>query len=184
MAENTASAATAAEAGDQNPSIEGSEEKTFTQEELDRIVKERVARVKAKAPDDYAELKAKAKELDDLKEAAKTETEKANERAEKAEAELAEMRRKAKRAEDVREVAEKYPNVGAEWLDRMRGDTREEIEANAEWIAAKLAGQPIYPNVTDNGAKGAPPITREQIEAIKDPKERVRMRAKHLDLYQ
>ena len=65
----------------------------------------------------------------------------------------------------------------------MVGDDREAIEANADYIASKLSGAPIYPSVPDNGHSKAAPITREQIDAIKDPKERVRVRAQHLNLY-
>ena len=128
---------------------------------------------------------AKAKELDELKAATQTDAEKlsgAIKRAEEAEAKVAELERKAERAEIVSEVAA-AKGVDADLLARMAGDTREEVEANADYIASKLAGKPIYPSVTDNGVTKGKPITKAEIEAIKDPKERVRMRAKHLDLY-
>jgi hypothetical protein len=59
--------------------------KTFTQAELDRIVQERVARVKSDPPADYEALKASAKELAELKAAGQTELEKANDRVAAAE---------------------------------------------------------------------------------------------------
>lgn len=71
----------------------------------------------------------------------------------------------------------------AELLARMSGDSREEVEANADFIAERMAGASIYPSVSDGGSTAASPITREEIEAIRDPRERVRMRAKHIDLY-
>ena len=89
---------------------------------------------------------------------------------------------KAERAAIVAEVAEEK-GVDADWLSRMAGATREEVEANADYIASKLAGKPIYPSVTDNGQRKTPPITKEQIEAIKDPCKRIKVRAQHLDLY-
>jgi hypothetical protein len=58
-------------------------EPTLTQEELDAIVKKRIARERAKYSD-YDELKTKAKELDDLREAKKSETEKLQSKLEKA----------------------------------------------------------------------------------------------------
>ena len=131
------------------------------------------------------ENKDAAKRLAELEDASKTDAEKladAQKRAEEAEAKVADYERRAERAGIVAEVAAER-GVDAEWLGRMSGDTREEVEANADFIAQKLAGKPIYPSVTDNGQKKTPPITKEQIEAIKDPKERVRMRAKHLELY-
>ena len=128
---------------------------------------------------------AAAKELEALKDASKTDAEKladATKRAEKAEAALAEYERERERAAIVAEVAA-AKGVDAEWLGRMVGDDRKAIEANADYIASKLSGAPIYPSVPDNGHSKAAPITREQIDAIKDPKERLRTRAQHIDLY-
>lgn len=130
-------------------------------------------------------LKEKADRLDELEEASKTDAEKladATKRAEKAEEKLAEYERRAERAAIVAEVAA-AKGVDAEWLGRMTGDTREEIEANADFVAGRLGSAPIYPSVPDNGGGKGAHITREQIEAIKDPKERVRMRARHINLY-
>ena len=95
---------------------------------------------------------------------------------------MADYERRAERASVVAEVAA-AKGVDAEWLSRMSGDTREDIEANADFLASKLSGQPIYPSVTDNGQRKTQPMTKEQIESIKDPRERVRMRARHIDLY-
>lgn len=128
---------------------------------------------------------AAAKELEAMKDASKTDAERladATKRAERAEEKLAEYESRAERAAIVAEVAA-AKGVDAEWLGRMTGDTREEIEANADYIASKLSGAPIYPSVPDNGGSKAAPITREQIDAIKDPKERLRVRAQHLNLY-
>lgn len=71
--------------------------RTFTQADLDRIVQERLARA---VPADYEELKAKAGELDKMKEGEKTELQKAQEAAaeaskrdEASQAELAKVKR-------------------------------------------------------------------------------------------
>lgn len=69
-----------------------------------------------------------------------------------------------------------------ELLSRMSGDDRESIEANADWLKAKIASIPKYPTVDDNGGK-TPPVTVEQIEAIKDPAQRIKARAQHINLY-
>ena len=101
---------------------------------------------------------AKAKELDELKAASQTDAEKladAVKRAESAEAKLAEFERAAERAGIVAEVAAKT-GVDADWLGRMAGDTAEEIQANADFLASKLSGAPIYPSVADNGQKKTP----------------------------
>lgn len=128
---------------------------------------------------------AAAKELDEMRkqsmsDAERAESEKA--RADKAEAKLAEYEHERERAAIVAEVAA-AKGVDAEWLGRMVGDDRKAIEANADYIAAKLSGAPIYPSVPDNGHSKAALITREQIDAIKDPTERLRTRAQHLNLY-
>lgn len=128
---------------------------------------------------------AAAKELDEMRkqsmsDAERAESEKA--RADKAEAKLAEYERERVRAAIVSEVAA-AKGVDSEWLGRMTGDDRKAIEANADYIATKLSGQPIYPSVPDRGQAKTPPMTKEQIESIKDPRERVRMRARHIDLY-
>lgn len=103
-------------------------------------------------------LKEKADRLDELEEASKTDAEKladATKRAEDAEAKVAEFERRAERAGIVAEVAA-AKGVDADWLGRMAGDTREEVEANADFIASKIAASPIYPSVIDNGQKKTP----------------------------
>lgn len=130
-------------------------------------------------------LKEKADRFDELEAASKTDAEKmadAQKRAEAAEAELAKYKADAERAELVSEVAA-AKKVDADWLSRMSGTTREEIEANADFVLRKLKGAPIYPVVKDGGGGAPAGVTKEQIEAIKDPRERVRARAKHIDLY-
>lgn len=132
------------------------------------------------------ENSAAAKRLAELEDASKTDAERlaeATRRAEEAEARVADYERRAERAGVVAEVAAER-GVDAEWLGRMSGDSREDVEANAEFLAARLSERPIYPSVPDKGSVRTPPITKEQIEGIKDPRERVRVRARHLDLYQ
>lgn len=156
------------------------EQDTVTRAEYEKLLAESrkwEARSKANAE--------AAKRLAELEDASKTDAEKmadAIKRAEEAEAKVADYERRAERAGIVAEVAAEK-GVDAEWLGRMSGDTREDIEANADFLASKLSGAPIYPSVADNGASKGAGITKADIEAIKDPKERVRMRAKHLDLY-
>lgn len=64
---------TGAPAPEQAPPAES---KTFTQDELDRIVNDRLSRERGKFKD-YDDLKTKASELDKLREASQSETEKA-----------------------------------------------------------------------------------------------------------
>lgn len=104
------------------------------------------------------ENSAAAKRLAELEDASKTDAERladAQKRAEEAEAKVADYERRAERASVVAEVAA-AKGVDADWLGRMSGDTREDIEANADFLASKLTGQPIYPSVTDNGQRKTP----------------------------
>lgn len=155
-------------------------EQTVSKAEYDKLLAEsRKWEARAK------ENKDAAKRLAELEGASKTDAENladAVKRAEEAEAKVADYERKAERASVVAEVAA-AKGVDADWLSRMSGDTREDIEANADFLASKLSGQPIYPSVPDRGQAKTPPMTKEQIESIKDPRERVRMRARHIDLY-
>ncbi len=180
MAEETQGAQPVEQAGGAPNGAENAEPEKNWKAEYEKLLKHsRTWEDKAKR------LKDKADRLDELEEASKSDAEKladATKRAESAEAKLAEYERERERAAIVAEVAADK-GVDAELLGRMAGDVREEIEANAEYIASKLSGAHIYPSVPDNGHSKAAPVTREQIDAIKDPKERVRMRAQHLDLY-
>ncbi len=76
--------------------------KTFLQEDVDRIVAERLARARTTPPADYEDLKAKAQELDDLKAAQLSEADRlkaantaAEARAAAAEEKLAEANKRA-----------------------------------------------------------------------------------------
>lgn len=74
----------------------GGEGTTFSQADVDRIVRERLARQKAQFSD-YDELKTKAGEFDKIAESQKTELQKANERAAQAERQAAEAAERAQR---------------------------------------------------------------------------------------
>lgn len=122
----------------------------------------------------------KAKAYDELAAKSMTDAERADaatKRAEEAEAKIAEYERRAERAGIVSEVA-RQTGADAELLARMTGDTREEVEANAAWLAEKLADRRLYPSVSDKGQQHAPRMTDKDISAIKDPAERVKARAR------
>lgn len=92
----------------QDPPPDPSAPKTFTQEELDRVVQDRLKREREKYPD-YDELKDKAARFDELDAASKTELERAQAAAtaEKARADQAEtrLREAARRQAIVSEAA-------------------------------------------------------------------------------
>lgn len=127
--------------------------KMFTQAEVNQIVKDRVARERAKYAD-YDDLKTAAADADK----SKTQLDKVSEqiatltaRAEKAEA--------AQLRADV--MATKLKGVPASLAKRLSGSTKEELEADADelladWKAAggKVAGDEGDGNAEQDGDKG------------------------------
>ena len=127
----------------------------------------------------------KAKGYDQMAEsqqAALDAAEKAEERASKAEADLAKANAERERATIVAEVAD-AKGVGRAVLEIVKGDTREEIEAAADVIADYVASLHVYPSIADGGHQTAAPITKDQIDAIKDPEKRIMQRARNISLY-
>ena len=159
----------------------GGFEPITSQEQLDGVLKGRLAREREKARAryaDYDDLKERAGEADRLK----ADLDAANARAEEAEASAAALRAEAERSAMVREVAE-AEGVDAGLLSMMRGDTREEVERAAAALRERGGRRPAYPTVRDGGAGGAAPVSREDIDSIKDPVRRVRERAANAGQY-
>ncbi len=92
----------------------------------------------------------KAKKFDELEEANKTEQEKLLARAEEAEKKLADREAKDAAAATAAEIA-KEKGVPVEAL---RGNTREELEAHADALAALLPKQLAAPSADGQGAAG------------------------------
>ena len=153
-------------------------ERTFTQAEMDAIIGDRLKRERAKYAD-YDSIKAKAEQFDAAQEAAKSDYEKAVEERDAYKARLEAMEADKARADAVAKAASEH-GVDLALLSRMSGD----VEENALFLKQQMANAPKYGLVPDGGEVSVPTVTREAIEAIKDPVERVRMRAQHLDLYQ
>lgn len=103
-----------------------------SQEDLDRIVQARIARVEAKYAD-YEDAKAKLQEIED---SAKTDLEKALARAEAAEvAQKASTRRAL-----ILEAASKH-GVPADYVNLITGDDEEAINTAAEQVGALAASK-------------------------------------------
>lgn len=124
---------------------QGTEAKTFSQDELNKIVQERVAKEKAKY-EGYEELKEKAAKFDEQTEASKTELQKATEKAEKLEAELKSL----KKSEAVNAVRSKVAEELKVPASLLHGDTEEECRAEATAIL-EFANSKGYPEVNDGG---------------------------------
>lgn len=168
---------------DNSSENEPAEPRTFTQEQVEQIVRKRLANVKAAPPADYEELKAKAAKYDEAEEAAKSELErtldavaKERERADAAESRVQAMERERERARAVKEAAAEY-GVDEETLSRMSGDVAE----NAAFLKARTPKAPAYPQVNDPGAVSVPDMSLEDIRNIKDPAERIRKRAEFIE---
>lgn len=158
-------------------------EKTFTQTELDKIVSERLARERGKYAD-YDALKEKAAAYDAAEEAQKTELQKALERAEKAEATAAAYQAADERNKAVKAAAA-ASGVDADLLAMMRGDTAEEIAANAAALKARFATVARYPNIHDGGSNAAAPaLTKAEIMGIKDERERFKAIKENIHLWE
>lgn len=109
--------------------------KTFTQEELDRVVSDRLSRERGKFAD-YNDLKAKAAEYDKAQDAAKTAEQRAAEQAQKA----ADDARIAGERADRAELGVEH-GIGKDFLDLLGGGSREDMSARAERLAPLLAAR-------------------------------------------
>lgn len=101
-----------------------------SQDELNKIISERVARERSKFAD-YTDLKSKAAKFDELDQASKTEQERLTEKLVAAEARAAEIEGRALRLE----VASENGLTPAQ-AKRLVGSTREELEADAKELLA------------------------------------------------
>ena len=118
--------------------------KTFTQAELDAVVKDRLKREREKYSD-YEDLKAKAAKFDEAEEANKTELQKVTERAKALEDELNGLK-EAEKLRTMRAEVAKETGIPANLLT---GATEDECKAQAE--AIKAFAQPQgYPKVRDS----------------------------------
>ena len=105
--------------------------KTFTQAELDAVVKDRLKREREKYSD-YEDLKAKAAKFDEAEEANKTELQKVTERAKALEDELNGLK-EAEKLRTMRAEVAKETGIPANLLT---GSTEDECKAQAEAIKA------------------------------------------------
>ena len=107
------------------------EQKTFTQSEVDDIIKKRLSRAKSEVPSDYEELKSKAQKFDELENANKTELQKATEELEKLKGDIAKRDAKDK-ANALKAKISKDTGVPAELI---AGADEDEMKAWAERVA-------------------------------------------------
>ena len=120
-------------------------ERTFTQTELDTIVRERLQRERNKYAD-YDAYKEKAEKFDAAEEARKTELQKATERVTALETELNAL----KKSNEVRAIRDQVAKETGVPATLLTADTEEACKEQAE--AIKAFAQPSgYPVINDAG---------------------------------
>lgn len=126
---------------------ETKETKTFTQDELNEILNDRLGREKAKYSD-YEDLKSKAAKLDEIEEASKSELQKATEKATNLQKELDAM----KKADSIRQIREKVSQENGVPANLLTGETEEAcVEQAQALLEFKKAQTPGYPQLRDGG---------------------------------
>lgn len=130
MSENNPTTEAQPEARAAEPTTEPAAPQSFSQEDVDRIVADRLRRAK---PADYAELKAKADRLEEIENAQKTEQQRHAEAAEKAKRDADEAR-----AETLRYKAAATHGVGQDFFDLLGSGDEEAINARAERVGSLL----------------------------------------------
>lgn len=159
----------------------GSGDRTFSQAEVDRIVQERVARVKNTPPADYDDLKTKAAEFDKIEAANKSELEKERERAAKLERDAAAATELVQRTRVESAIVAEAAKRGADTDIAVSAIDRSSIEFDndgnptnvADVVESLLKAKPFL--VTggsrgnaDQGARngGVDQIGREQLKTM------------------
>ena len=165
-------------------------DKTFTQDELDHIVQERVKRAVAKAQKD-AEDKIKQAQSEGERLAKLTKDERAKEEEAKRLADL-EAREKAIAVKELRiETQSLLSDEGLpiEFLDVVMADTAESVKENIASIR-KVFDEAVEKRVNERLTQDKPrrgatagAMTKAEIMAVQDAKERQKLIAENLDLF-
>ena len=165
-------------------------DKTFTQDELDHIVQERVKRAVAKAQKD-AEDKIKQAQSEGERLAKLTKDERAKEEEAKRLADL-EAREKAIAVKELRiETQSLLSDEGLpiEFLDVVMADTAESVKENIASIR-KVFDEAVEKRVNERLTQDKPrrgatagAMTKAEIMAVKDVNERQKLIAENLELF-
>jgi len=138
------------------------EAKTFTQADIDRIVKERLDRAQRQADEKMAKAQAETEAK------ALAEQGKFKELYEKQQAELAKSaeRIRAMELDTLRRGVAGRLGLPEPLIDRLRGETAEDIEADAKALLAAIP-KPPAPNINASGGAGGAPVPGELSEQQK-----------------
>ena len=143
------------------------EPKTFTQEQVNRMIDERISR------EGIREAKEKAKKYDEL--ITTVDIEGLEKRAQDAEIEAENLRKEKEIASLVLQVSKELGVPSS----ILRGSTEEELRQHAEQIKADM---PVYPVVHEPGGS-TPTLSKDQILAIENDKERKAAIAANIELF-
>jgi len=125
---------------------ESQETKTFTQEEVNAIIADRLKRESTKYSD-YESLKAKASKFDEMEEANKSELQKATEKADALQKKLDDMTRN----NSVREIRDKIASETGVPAYLLTGESEESCRSQADAILQFAQKPNPYPTVKDGG---------------------------------
>ena len=120
-------------------------ERTFTQEEVNRIVSNRVAKYA-----DYEQLKEKARAFDQAQEDAKSDLQKAQEKAASLQTEIDQL----KKRDSVRAMRDEVAKETGIPVSMLTFDTEDECKKQAQTILDYIKKTPGYPAVRDGGEVG------------------------------
>lgn len=138
---------------DATGSNSGATDRTFTQADIDRIIKDRLEQERGKAQKqaEKAQAEAEAKVL--------AEQGKYKELFEKQQAELQAAQAEARSAsiKVLQRDAATQANLPLPLADRLKGDTLDEMVADAKAIMAALP-KPAVPNINANSGAGGAPV--------------------------
>lgn len=141
-------------------------EKTFTQAELNDVVKDRLARERAKFAD-YDELKSQVDQFKKAQDSGKTAVEKLSEQVASLKSDLSK-----KEAETLRLGVIAQHEIPAEYQDLVQGATEEDLSASADKVAALISKSDLGPSRTvipGEGERTALALNGDGIEkALKD----------------
>ena len=129
--------------------------RTFTQQEVDAIVRDRLARDRVKYAD-YDALRDKAERLDKIEEASKTELQKAQDRANALDSELKALRQ----ANALREMRQKIATETGVPVHLLTATDENALKEQAESIIE--FARPGYPVIRDGGEIPALPPSKKK----------------------
>ena len=155
-------------------------EKTFTQSELNAIVADRLSRERGKYSD-YEELKKKAAQFDAAEESRKSELERATEKAAELQKKLDDIEH-ANAVRAMREKAAKDVGLPADMVEFLTGADESACVAQAKKLVERVTSSG-FPKVKDGGETRTPSLSKKDILAIQDERERLKAIRENIDLF-